>query len=268
MFPATESAIFAAMYKTVLLNTILAAGRVLQEGFAENFTVSHKSTLNDLVTEVDKRSEAVILESIRSRFPDHAILSEEAGASAHAGAFRWIIDPLDGTVNFAHRLPICSVSIALEKEGEVIMGAVYNPFLKELFFAEKGQGAYLNDQPIRVSDQDQIQQAFLVTGFPYQWRDMPHDPVQVFGYFIKQGVPVRRLGSAAIDLCWVACGRFDGYWEHHINAWDVAAGGLIVQEAGGVLTDFEGNPYRLTSSKLIASNGHIHEGILHAVQTA
>jgi len=256
------------MYKAVLLDTIRAAGQVLLEGIGENFQISHKSSLNDLVTEVDKRSEAVILDKIRNQFPDHAILSEEAGASEYSGTFRWIIDPLDGTVNFAHRLPICSVSIALEKEGEVVMGAVYNPFLNELFFAEKGHGAYLNDKPIRVSAQDQIRQAFLVTGFPYQWRDMPHDPVQVFGYFIKQGVPVRRLGSAAIDLCWVACGRFDGYWEHHIHAWDVAAGGLIVREAGGQVTDFEGQPYRLSSSKLIASNGRIHEGLLHAVQTA
>ncbi|PJJ76712.1 myo-inositol-1(or 4)-monophosphatase [Thermoflavifilum aggregans] len=256
------------MYKAVLLDTIRAAGQVLLEGIGENFQISHKSSLNDLVTEVDKRSEAVILDKIRNQFPDHAILSEEAGASEHSGTFRWIIDPLDGTVNFAHRLPICSVSIALEKEGEVLMGAVYNPFLNELFFAEKGHGAYLNDKPIRVSAQDQIRQAFLVTGFPYQWRDMPHDPVQVFGYFIKQGVPVRRLGSAAIDLCWVACGRFDGYWEHHIHAWDVAAGGLIVREAGGQVTDFEGQPYQLSSSKLIASNGRIHEGLLHAVQTA
>ncbi|MCL6524348.1 MAG: inositol monophosphatase [Thermoflavifilum sp.] len=256
------------MFKSFLLDTIRAAGQVLLEGIDQNFQVDHKTALNDLVTEVDKHAETLILERIRSHFPDHALLSEESGASQQTSIYRWIIDPLDGTVNFAHRLPICSVSIALEKDGEVIMGAVYNPFLQELFFAEKGKGAYLNDRAIHVSQQDDIQQAFLVTGFPYQWRDMPHDPVEVFGYFIKQGVPVRRLGSAAIDLCWVACGRFDGYWEHYIHAWDVAAGALIVREAGGMVTDFSGQPFQLNGSQLIASNGHIHPQLLQAVQTA
>ncbi|MBX5438034.1 MAG: inositol monophosphatase [Thermoflavifilum sp.] len=256
------------MYKTVLLDTIQAAGSVLLEGMKQHFQVHHKDTLNNLVTEIDKRAEALILERIRSQFPDHAVLSEEAGAMQRDSDFRWIIDPLDGTVNFAHHLPICSVSIALEKQGEVIMGAVYNPFLNELFFAEKGKGAFLNERPIHVSAADNIQTAFLVTGFPYQWRDMPHDPVEVFGYFIKQGIPVRRLGSAAIDLCWVACGRFDGYWEHHIHAWDVAAGCLIVREAGGRVSDFQGRDYDLQASQLIASNGFIHGDLLHAVQTA
>lgn len=256
------------MLKTTLLRAAQGAGAVLQAYFEKTYAIRSKLTINDLVTEVDQRSEDLIIGIIREAFPDHDILSEESGALRQDSAYRWIIDPIDGTVNYAHGLPICCVSIGVEHEGTMVMGAVYNPFLHEFFFAEKGLGATLNDRPIRVSENGHLDSAFLVTGFPYQWEDMPRDPLQVFDRFIKQGLPVRRLGSAAIDLCWVACGRFDGFWEHSLNAWDAAAGYLIVEEAGGRVTDFGGAPYSPYQKRLLASNGLIHEPLLEAIRQA
>jgi myo-inositol-1(or 4)-monophosphatase len=214
---------------------------------------------------VDKLSEEAIFRIIREQYPDHHILSEEAGEMSSESAYKWIIDPIDGTVNYAHGVPLCCVSIAVEKEGQMLMGAVYNPFLNELFFAEKGLGATLNNQKIAVSGNASLDSAFLITGFPYQWEDMDNDPIQVFSRFVKAGSPVRRLGSAAIDLCWVACGRFDGFWEHNLNAWDAAAGYLIVEEAGGKVTDFNGDVYSPYQRRLLATNGLIHDALLDAV---
>ncbi|HMP92111.1 MAG TPA: inositol monophosphatase family protein, partial [Phnomibacter sp.] len=199
--------------------------------------------VNDLVTEADHASDAAIIATIKASFPNHFILSEETGNVPTQSAYKWIIDPIDGTINFAQGIPICCVSIGIEKDGEMIMGVVYNPFMNEYFFAEKGKGATLNDKPIQVSAQSSLKHSCLVTGFPYSYIDMPNGPLQVFERFIRKGIPVRRLGSAAIDLCWVACGRFDGFYEHKLNAWDSAAGFLMVQEAGGTVTDFEGQPY-------------------------
>lgn len=253
------------MIKETLLRAARDAGNIMQQHFNGTYKISSKSSINDLVTEVDKLSEAAIVKDIRAQFPDHDILSEEAGELAGNSAYKWIVDPIDGTVNYAHGVPVCCVSIGVEKEGSIIMGAVYNPFMNEFYFAEKGEGATLNDKKILVSENKNIESAFLVTGFPYQWEDMKNDPMEIFSYFVKQGSPVRRMGSAAIDLCWVACGRFDGFWEHNLNAWDAAAGFLIVEEAGGKVTDFKGDVYSPYQRKLIATNGFIHKDLLKAV---
>lgn len=253
------------MIKETLLRAARDAGNIMQQHFNGTYKISSKNSINDLVTEVDKLSEAAIVKDIRAQFPDHDILSEEAGELAGNSAYKWIVDPIDGTVNYAHGVPVCCVSIGVEKEGSIIMGAVYNPFMNEFYFAEKGKGATLNDKKIFVSENKNIESAFLVTGFPYQWEDMKNDPMEIFSYFVKQGSPVRRMGSAAIDLCWVACGRFDGFWEHNLNAWDAAAGFLIVEEAGGKVTDFKGDVYSPYQRKLIATNGFIHKDLLKAV---
>lgn len=253
------------MLKETLLKAAREAGAVMEKHFHGAFGISSKLTVNDLVTEVDKFSEETIVQIIRDTYPDHYILSEEAGKMAQDSAYKWIIDPIDGTVNYAHGIPLCCVSIAVEKNGEMLMGAVYNPFLKELFFAEKGKGAFLNDERISVSKNKDINSAFLVTGFPYQWEDINNDPLQVFSHYVKEGLPVRRLGSAAIDLCWVACGRFDGFWEHQLNAWDSAAGFLMVEEAGGRVTDFNGNDYSPYQKRLLATNGLIHAALLETI---
>lgn len=253
------------MLKETLLDATRAAAMVMKDRFGSAYRISSKSGINDLVTEIDKLCEEVIIGRIGEHYPDHDILSEEAGELKQDSAYRWIIDPIDGTVNFAHGVPICCVSVALEKDGRMLMGAVYNPFLEEFFFAEKGAGATLNGQPIAVSAKDRLESAFLVTGFPYQWEDMPHDPMEVFGRFVRAGLPLRRMGSAAIDLCWVAAGRFDGFWEHNLNAWDAAAGYLIVEEAGGRVTDYGGHAYSPYQRRILATNGLIHEALLGAI---
>jgi len=249
------------MLKTTLLKATEASGKILQQYFNGPFEVSSKSSVNDLVTEVDKRSETAIINIIRETYPDHFILSEEVGEMKTGSTIKWIIDPIDGTVNYANGIPICCVSIGVEQDGEMVLGAVYNPFMNELFVAEKGKGATLNGVPIHVSNKAEIGTSFLVTGFAYKWQDMPNNPLQVLEHVVKQGIPVRRLGSAAIDLCWVACGRFDGFYEHHLQAWDSAAGFLIVEEAGGKVTDFSGNRYSPYQKELLATNGHIHNAL-------
>jgi myo-inositol-1(or 4)-monophosphatase len=254
------------MSKEILLKAAQEAGAIMQANFNGPFKISSKDTVNDLVTEVDKQAEAAIFRIIRDAYPDHSLLSEEVGEVPQHSPYKWIIDPIDGTVNYAHGVPICCVSIAMEKDGVIELGAVYNPFLEEMFVAERGKGATLNGKKIQVSEKSHPENAFLVTGFPYQWQDMPNDPLQVFARFIQEGLPVRRMGSAAIDLCWVACGRFDGFWEHHLNAWDAAAGFLIVEEAGGKVTDFEGNPYSPYQPRLLATNGKMHDALLKAVR--
>lgn len=249
------------MLKTTLLKATEASGKILQQYFNGPFEVSSKSTVNDLVTEVDKKSETAIINIIRETYPDHFILSEEVGEMKTASSVKWIIDPIDGTVNYANGIPICCVSIGVEQDGEMILGAVYNPFMNELFVAEKGKGATLNGVPIHVSTKAEVATSCLVTGFAYQWEDRPNNPLQVLEHIIKEGIPVRRLGSAAIDLCWVACGRFDGFYEHHLQAWDSAAGFLIVEEAGGKVTNFSGQRYSPYQKEILATNGHIHSAL-------
>lgn len=253
-------------YKEVIIEAAKEAGKIIQQYFQGTFLISNKEGINNLVTEVDTRAETKIIEVIKSRFPDHHIISEEVGELFMESAYKWIIDPIDGTVNFAHGIPICCVSIGLTHNDELILGAVYNPMMNEFFFAEKGKGATLNDIPISVSKKENFKTACLVTGFPYKWPKTKEHPIKVFERFILQGLPVRRLGSAAIDLCWVACGRFDGFWEYNLSPWDVAAGYLIVEEAGGRVTNFEGKPYSVYDKETLATNGLIHEEMLRQIK--
>jgi myo-inositol-1(or 4)-monophosphatase len=253
------------MLKDTLIAASHAGAEQVLRFFNQTFKVSNKEGINNLVTEADHASEKAIIEVIHKNFPDHQILGEESGEIAKSSSFKWIIDPIDGTVNFAHGIPLNCVSIAIEENGVIIMGAVYNPHINEFFFAEKGKGASLNGNPIHVSDQKDLIKACLVTGFPYTYINMDNGPLEVFEKFIRKGVPVRRLGSAAIDLCWVAAGRFDGFYEHKLEAWDSAAGYLIVEEAGGKVTDQLGNPFSVYQPKLLATNGHIHEDMVAVI---
>jgi myo-inositol-1(or 4)-monophosphatase len=250
------------MLKSTLIKAAQASGALIAERINGKFSIEKKAGPNDLVTEVDKASEALIMDIIRQDFPDHFILSEEIGEVKMDSQYKWIIDPIDGTVNFANGIPLCCVSIGIEHEGNMIMGAVYNPMMNEFFFCEKGQGAFLNDQRLAVSQQDQVIHACLVTGFPYTYLDMENGPLDVFSRLIRKGIPVRRLGSAAIDLCWVAAGRFDGFYEHKLNAWDSAAGYLMVEEAGGKVTGFNGEKFDPYQPHIVATNGKIHDELI------
>jgi myo-inositol-1(or 4)-monophosphatase len=251
--------------KNTLLRAAHAAAKILKHYFDGTFEISSKDTINNLVTEVDKKSETAIIDVIREDFPDHFILSEEIGELSTESKYKWIIDPIDGTVNFAHGIPICCISIGVEYDGQIIMGCVLNPFMNELFFAERGKGAFLNGKKIAVSKKADLESACLVTGFPYRWAAVDTDPIPVFEKFIRMGLPVRRLGSAAIDLCWVACGRFDAFWEYNLNPWDIAAGYLIIEEAGGTITNFIGDPYSVYDKETLATNGVIHQQMLDAI---
>ncbi len=251
-----------AMLKSTLIRAVEAGARVMQEFFQGEFKISNKEGVNNLVTEADHASERAIFEVIKKDFPDHYLMSEEAGEIVMDSNYKWIIDPIDGTVNFAHGIPICCVSIGVEQNGRMILGAVYNPFINEFYFAQSGYGATLNDKKITVSKETEVLHSCLVTGFPYTYLDHPNGPLEVFSRLIRKGVPVRRLGSAAMDLCWVAAGRFDGFYEHKLQAWDSAAGFLIVEEAGGRVTDFSGKPYSPYQPHIVASNGKIHSELL------
>lgn len=254
------------MLRTTLQEAVRAGATQLQFYFNGDFKISNKQGINNLVTEADHASEKAIIDVIRKAYPDHFILSEEKGELVTESEYKWIIDPIDGTVNFANGIPICCVSIGVEKNGEMILGAVFNPLMNEFFFAEKGKGATLNEKKISVGKKDKVTNSNLVTGFPYTYLDSPNGPLQVFDKLIRRGIPVRRLGSAALDLCWVAAGRFDGFYEHSLNAWDSAAGFLIVEEAGGRVTDFAGSPYSPYQPHLLATNGLIHEEMLDLVK--
>jgi len=241
----------------------LAAGAVLREGYGRAHTPERKGRI-DLVTEYDHRSERLVLDGIRRRFPGHAVLAEESGA--HAGgpadapdAVRWVVDPLDGTTNFTHNYPFFCVSIAAEAGGALAAGAVYDPVHEELFAAAAGHGATLNGRPIRVSDVARVEDALLVTGFPYDVRERPERALPLFGAFLLRAQGIRRDGSAALNLCYVACGRFDGFWEISLSPWDMAAGTLLVREAGGRVTGYDGGAFRLDGRQILATNGRIHE---------
>lgn len=250
------------MIKNTLLSAIDAGAAELRRYFNGNFTISSKATINDLVTDADHASEKAIIKIIQDKHPTHFILSEETGSIQTDSNIKWIIDPIDGTINFANGIPICCVSIGVEKDGEMLMGAVFNPFMNELFFAEKGKGATLNEKTISVSDKDNLLTSCLVTGFPYQYLDSPNGPLEIFEKLIRKSIPVRRLGSAALDLCWTAAGRFDGFYEHKLQAWDSAAGYLIVQEAGGMVTDLNGEKFNPYQPGILATNGKIHDQLL------
>ena len=250
------------MIKNTLLKATEAGAKELVRFFNGDFKITNKEGINNPVTEADHASEKAIFDIIKNDFPDHFILSEEAGEIIMDSSYKWIIDPIDGTINFANGIPICCISIGLEHNGKIIMGAVYNPLMNEFYFAEKGMGATLNNEKITISNKTAVVNSCLVTGFPYTYLDTPNGPLQVFEKLIRKGVPVRRLGSAAIDLCWVACGRFDGFYEHKLQAWDSAAGFLMVEEAGGKITDFAGDYYSVYQPQILATNGKIHDEML------
>ncbi len=263
--PITQYPIFGNMLKQTLLKATEEAAKILKEYAGKTFSISNKEGINNLVTEIDHKSEDAIISIIKENFPGHQILSEEIGELKQDSVYKWIIDPIDGTINYAHGIPICCVSIGIEIDGELKMGAVCNPFMNEFFFAESGCGATLNDISISVSKEQLLIKSCLVTGFPYTYLDTPNGPLQVFEKFIRKGIPVRRFGSAAIDLCWVACGRFDGFYEHKLNAWDSAAGVVIVKEAGGKISDLKGNSYNHYQPGIVATNGKIHDELVRVV---
>lgn len=221
----------------------------------------------DLVTTVDKAIEDKVIEIIRSQYPDHDILAEESQQPDHSSPYRWIIDPLDGTVNFAHNVPFFSLSIALEYNKELILGVVYHPMAQELFTAEKGKGAYLNGKKISVSTISDLSQSLLATGFPYDCHQHADLYVSEFKKMVKKAQGIRRPGVASLDICYVATGRFDGFWERKLKPWDVAASLLIVEEAGGKITTFYGKEYCFSEETLLVSNGLIHEEMLSILST-
>jgi myo-inositol-1(or 4)-monophosphatase len=250
------------------IEAVLRAGDLQMAQFGAVTRVSKKGAI-DLVTDVDLRVEEMFRGLIAERFPDHAILAEERAGTelVPPGArYRWIFDPIDGTTNFAHGLPIFCATVALEIDGRVELGAVYDPTRRELFTAERGGGAFLNGAPLRVSEADCLLDALLCTGFPYDVHETLDEVVGLFGRFVARARGVRRLGSAALDLCYVAAGRLDGFWEQRLHPWDVAAGVLLVEEAGGRVTDFAGGPFRLDGGEVVASNGRIHDEMVAVVR--
>jgi myo-inositol-1(or 4)-monophosphatase len=222
----------------------------------------------NLVTEADKNAEIRIVETILAEFPDHAILGEEGGAHAGEAPYKWIIDPLDGTTNYTHAFPIFSVSIAVEHEGSIVAGVVYDPVRDEMFSAGRGKGSFLNGERIRVSTADRIEKAMLVTGFPYNIRENPNFCYERFIAFLKEAQAIRRLGSAALDCAYVAAGRLDGFWEVALQPWDKAAGELLIEEAGGRVSDFEGNKHDIYQLPFLASNGAVHDDMLRVLEEA
>ena len=250
----------------VAIEAAKAAGEALHEGFGGERSVRYKGEV-DIVTEMDERAERIISEVLKEAFPDYGMLAEEGGMLKGEGDSRWIVDPLDGTTNYTHGLPIFAVSIALERAGEVACGVVYDPMRQELYAAERGEGATLNGRPIQVSDTDELIRALIVTDFPYD-RDEVSAAVELFGRFAVLTRSIRRLGSAALDLCYVASGRLDGYYERGVWAWDVAAGSLILEEAGGRITDYRGEEFDLEGRVVAASNGALHDALVTVTRGA
>ncbi len=253
------------LYLTTAVEAVVRAGDVMLERFGSVVRVDKKGAI-DLVTEVDVAIEREFRQLITARFPEHTVLGEEMGGSpaAPSGAC-WVFDPIDGTTNFAHGLPIFCSSLALEIDGVAQVAAVYDPTRRELFTAERGGGAFLNGKPLKVSSAESLIEAVLVTGFPYDVHARVQEIVGLFAEFVGRARAVRRLGSAAIDLCYVAAGRMDGFWERDLNAWDIAGGALLVQEAGGTITRFDGQPYFSRGRDVVASNGRIHGAMLDVI---
>ena len=250
---------------------VLHAGAMQRERFGTDLAVDKKGVI-DLVTQVDVDIERWFRAMIGERFPRHRILAEELANEADpspAGGetdYCWVFDPIDGTINYTHGLPIFCASLALEIDGVPSVGAIYDPMREELFTAELGGGARLNGTPLRVSETDTMVDAMLCTGFPYDVHETVDDVVALFGAFIAESRAIRRLGSAAIDLCYVAAGRFDGFWEERLHPWDIAAGALLVTEAGGTVSGLAGEPFVSRNGSIIASNGRIHEAMLETIR--
>lgn len=252
-------------YLSVARQAALQAGELIRRKAGTSFQVDHKGRIN-LVTEVDTACEALIRHALLEAFPEHRILGEEGGPTGGSHACRWLVDPLDGTTNFAQGYPFYAVSIGLEIAGEMAVGVVHDPTRQETFHAVRGGGAWMNGQPIRVTDCEKLQQALLVTGFPYDLSLAPDLHLDLFRDFVLAARGVRRDGAAALDLCYVACGRFDAYWELGLSPWDMAAGSLILREAGGMLSDFEGRVLSLEGRDMLASNGRLHPAMLEGIR--
>lgn len=249
------------------IETAREAGQLLLEKFGRKINVSKKGDIN-LVTEADLASEKLIIERIKSYHPKHSILAEESGEAVIIGGenkWKWIIDPLDGTTNFAHGYPCFCVTIALEHDGEIVIGVTFDPTRNELFAAESGRGATLNNKPIRVSDTEKLSESLIVTGFPYDFKQR-EDFARHLTSFLLNSRGVRRDGSAAIDMAYVACGRFDGFWEEGLNPWDVAAGFLLIEEAGGQVSYYNGEKFSIYTPPICASNGAIHAEMLNVLR--
>jgi len=252
-------------FEQVAILAARRAGLLLRLKLGQKRQIKYKGAVN-LVTEMDLLAEKIIVSEIRKRHPDHSLLAEEKTDLRGDSPYRWVIDPLDGTTNYAHGFPVFSVSIALGKEGKVILGVVYDPMRDELFVAKKGKGARLNGRRIHVSPTPKLSGCLLATGFPYDIRESAADNFDHFRNFALRAHAVRRAGSAALDLCYVAAGRFDGFWEMKLGPWDMAAGSLIVREAGGKVTDFLGNPVDLDGKHVLASNGKIHREMMKVLK--
>jgi myo-inositol-1(or 4)-monophosphatase len=255
------------VFLATAVEIVLQAGAIQLARRESGFHVDKKGTI-DLVTEVDLECERMCRAIVAERFPDHDILAEEMSRDPRqpsTSTYRWVYDPLDGTTNYAHGLPIFCSSLALQIDGRTVVGAIYDPTRAELFTAERGEGAFLNGQRLHVSAAAELIDALLVTGFPYDVHKQTADLVTMFGAFLGRARAVRRLGSAALDLCYVAAGRFDGYWEQHLWPWDVAAGALIVTEAGGTVSGMDGSDFDPAAAHLVASNGRVHTAMLNVI---
>ncbi|HKP13240.1 MAG TPA: inositol monophosphatase family protein [Blastocatellia bacterium] len=243
------------------------AGRLLRDRVGTTIDIGHKGAIN-IVTDVDLASERLIRDAIASHYPRHQVLGEEGGLDDHGSDYRWVVDPLDGTTNFAHGFPMFAVSIALEHKGETIVGVVYDPMRDELFAAERGASATLNRRPTRVSQTTELSKSLLSTGFPYDIRTASLNNLDHWKNFAMHAQALRRIGSAALDLCYVAAGRFDGFWELNLGPWDSAAGALIVEEAGGRVTTFSGGPFSKYEPEILASNEFIHDQMMGVLAMA
>ena len=252
-------------FKKIAVEAALESGLFIKRSVGKALKVSYKGRDN-IVTDVDKKAESIVITKILKAFPGHSILSEESGRTGGASGYRWIIDPLDGTTNFAHAFPFFCVSIGLEMRGRAIMGVVYDPMRDELFLAEEGHGASLNGKKISVSGTAKLSESFLATGFSYGFKRKDRN-VKNFRNFLTRSLAIRRAGSAALDLCYVACGRFDGFWEMDLHPWDSAAGALVVREAGGRVTRSDGSLYLHYNKDVLATNSLIHSSMLHILRT-
>ncbi len=253
-------------WKRFAIDIALKSGFLLKEKFNGTHKIQYKGDIN-IVTEADKMSEDLIIDSIKRNFPDHGILSEESPAITGTGKLRWIIDPLDGTTNYSHGYPVFCVSIALENEGVIVLGVIYDPMREDMFVAVRGKGAYLNNKKLKVSSVKNISRSLLATGFPYDIRESKENNLDYFNAMAVKVQAIRRAGSAALDLAYLAAGRFDGFWELKLKPWDTAAGCLMVEEAGGVISDIAGKKWHLQSPSLLASNGLIHEQMIRVLNS-
>jgi len=249
-----------------VIDIVRRAGQLTREGYEQAHEIDRKSSEIDLVTEMDHAAEQLLVSAIRERYPDHAILSEEGHGVEQTSDYLWVVDPLDGTVNYAHGFPMFAVSVAVQKRGETVLGVIYEPLRDELFAAEKGAGATRNGEPIRVSDTDRLQDALLATGFPYDRATRSDNNVAEFSRLVTRVQGIRRGGAAALDMAYLATGRLDGYWEQHLFPWDWTAGALLVSEAGGIITDFDGGPWSLDTVKIVVTNGRLHQELLKALE--